>query len=692
VASTTNQLTILTEESSGGFIESLRMDRDWSAPDVQQWQTEALQLQEYFNHFVSGKACDRYLKSSDMVILRMKVAFAMFGLPSQWNKNVAEPRGYNEQQKARVNDLCQVIVDHLPGDDVLMSYILICGKMWKGVSFTQPVFYVLLEKEDKLHIAYYVDKACRIYSNWDDYLSNNNLPPNCLYCCPTNGCYASVQQDGSLSFDEPNSTFLFRTSASCEQEMEMVSVVDDDTSYALLLAELDDPDDPDDYDYWSNVRSRILQYMPDGVFKCMLVRLSLHYYKTGYMTELRLHQFITQFLFYTNGFLDIETINSIIKQEHRDVLQKCEMRLNSDEQKLSLHRLAEETHSSHDYRMQGHLHIIKGITRINNIEEFFQHLFHVHSESGDSRVTLEPEGLAFINKQLKIHPRAFMQMLDRHRFAAFNATRKFAKHELTSAEFLGQIQQICQQEHITFEHQRVLYMQYAANGFGVQDLQRVTINGCLIFCELKPFEIDRLTSVLKNAGNNYDQQMIQIVKQFAEHQKCKNASEFCTYVEYTSKFIADNIKPAKNQSRKDCKVQIMAELADQMSPLFASLHTSFEELYAKVAPVNESSLFKFKCNKAATYHYHKHKAFKADVVEPDKYFELARDLFGNDSNRTNTSLQQEGEAMKMTYKDPQRGLFGVLVQPHRLAEDSALFVTTMYYDKTILTQTTCDTK
>ena len=272
---------------------------------------------------------------------------------------------------------------------------------------------------------------------------------------------------------------------------------------------------------------------------------------------------------------------------------------------------------------------------------------------------------------------------------ALEATRKFAasgKTILDNTQFLKEVRKVCSEERIRFDLQRDMFVDDTAKAFGVKDLGQVKINGCIIFRDLQPYETDRIAGVLLEAGGNYDPEIISISKQFGESQNCKNTTEFCSLVEFVSKFISDNIKPKPNQSRKEFRAKLIQELHNPKSSQFKDLNTVYERLKSEITPINESNLFKFNCNTAATYHFFKHDKFSAGKVDPREYFDIANKLFGDRANETNVKLTQEGDFVKMTYTSPEDGLFGVLVKPYRMSEKSEVFVVTMYYDKRLTKQ------
>ena len=224
-----------------------------------------------------------------------------------------------------------------------------------------------------------------------------------------------------------------------------------------------------------------------------------------------------------------------------------------------------------------------------------------------------------------------------NRAIALEATRKFAASG-NSAQFLEEVSKVCSEERIGFGLQRKMFVNDTAKAFGVEDLSQVKISGHSLFRDLLPYQNDRIASVLQEAGGNYDPEMISISKQFAESQNCQNATEFLSLVEFVSKFISDNIKPKPIQFRNEFRANLIKELNNPNSSQFKDLNTVYENLKSKIAPINQSNLFKFKCNDAATYHFFKHDKFSSRKVDPSEYFDIANKLFGDQANETNVKL------------------------------------------------------
>lgn len=56
---------------------------------------------------------------------------------------------------------------------------------------------MFLQDKSKQCLDQFVDQNCRVYEDWDDFLSNNLLP-KCTYCYPAGGVYDGDENDKVL--------------------------------------------------------------------------------------------------------------------------------------------------------------------------------------------------------------------------------------------------------------------------------------------------------------------------------------------------------------------------------------------------------------------------------------------------------------------------------------------------------------
>ena len=266
-----------------------------------------------------------------------------------------------------------------------------------------------------------------------------------------------------------------------------------------------------------------------------------------------------------------------------------------------------------------------------------------------------------------------------------DATRRLAAKEYTTEQFLKEIRDVCKAERIKFELQREEGMKLAANSLkeGLKQISQVKINEKAIFKNLLPCEKDRLIDVMSNAGKKYDRVLTQIACNLAEEQNCTTPMEFCAVLEFVASYVAKTTKSAKlsaNQSRAKYRSELQAKLTDSKTDQFMEMNSKFHNLKARIQTINETSLFQFKCNKAATYHFYKHDGFKGRTVSEQGYFDILNELFGKEVNKAYVKLTQEGDKVRIIYTDPTDGLFGVLIQPRHLQGGAGLYVATMFYD------------
>jgi hypothetical protein len=397
------------------------------------------------------------------------------------------------------------------------------------------------------------------------------------------------------------------------------------------------------------------------------------------------YQFTLEVLFFTHDVVDMQTASTVILEAQNKVIADYKARLNTEDQKAAFDKLASNTRGS--CQMHGNGRVIKNLRQIENFEEFIGSLVRA-SDGQEHSVEFINNGIVHINGQLKIHADAFQEMDAENQAKAMDATRKLAAGEYTSDQFLNEIHSVCKKERIKFESQRKDIMRRAAESFQVENLDQVKVNGKAIFENLLPPEKDRLGDVMLNAGS-YDQNLAQIALNLAEAQKCTTPTEYFSMLEFATTYVGRTTKSATlkpNQSRNNYRNDLQKDLKNSCSEQFKEMNAEFNDLLAKIARINETSLFQYKCNKAATYHFYKHDGFGEGLVSGEEYFDILAKLFMNDVNRKCTRLSQEGDKARIIYTDPAKGVFGVLIQQRPLQGNARLYVATMYYDRQLVTE------
>uniref|UniRef100_A0A1B6CQT8 DUF4781 domain-containing protein n=1 Tax=Clastoptera arizonana TaxID=38151 RepID=A0A1B6CQT8_9HEMI len=118
-----------------------------------------------------------------------KIIFVLCGLPNQLE--------YTKEQKALAHKIKTVVQSQFNGKIYLgIIYGLILEKDTKN-EYLEIVFKVGNPK--RLEDYVFIDKNCRVYHNWNDFLKNNKLP-KCIMCWPQNGIYETFNDTVKLDF------------------------------------------------------------------------------------------------------------------------------------------------------------------------------------------------------------------------------------------------------------------------------------------------------------------------------------------------------------------------------------------------------------------------------------------------------------------------------------------------------------
>jgi hypothetical protein len=263
----------------------------------------------------------------------------------------------------------------------------------------------------------------------------------------------------------------------------------------------------------------------------------------------------------------------------------------------------------------------------------------------------------------------------------------YAAGQLTEEEFLDAVSKVCSDERIRFEKQRENIMRSAANALGFKDLgemEKFEIDGKAVFKDLLPFEKDRLGDVMSDAGKRYDPDMANVALKLAKKHKCKTLSEYTSVLKFVARYVMKlrkNTVLKPNQSRANWEKDFLTDLLTYpTSQEFVDMNNTYSKHLETITKVNESSKYKFKCNKAAVYHFYKHNDFKGGAVDEQGYFDILNELFENKLNKRYMKLTQEGDMWRVIYTDPNRGLFGVLIRCRQVSDHSNVYVATMQYN------------
>ncbi|KDR18844.1 hypothetical protein L798_07290 [Zootermopsis nevadensis] len=169
------------------------------------WHEEAKEEQQWYYELFGDRDWDSY-KEVEMEYLERNVGHAIYGPPEKLpDERTNGNTGYETEELEHIRKVCATIKKHgrnlskCNDSDILMSVIFVCLNVEER-SRRVAVFRIpRYDPEDKSKqcLNQFVDQNCRVYEDWDDFLSNNLLP-KCTYCYPAGGVYDGDENDKVL--------------------------------------------------------------------------------------------------------------------------------------------------------------------------------------------------------------------------------------------------------------------------------------------------------------------------------------------------------------------------------------------------------------------------------------------------------------------------------------------------------------
>jgi len=166
----------------------------------EKWKESSLQLlKTYYFGFV-GTQWHEFDISTETKFLKIKIAYALFGLPTDDAEKIED--AYNSEQRERAKgilDLILKVYKDSPVSKLRVGFIIVSCKQNEN-EFSLPVFSVYVGKGSRgQDLRKFVDTHGRTYQDWEDWKKNNCLP-KLQYAYPKFG-YFTCSPDGSYEFD-----------------------------------------------------------------------------------------------------------------------------------------------------------------------------------------------------------------------------------------------------------------------------------------------------------------------------------------------------------------------------------------------------------------------------------------------------------------------------------------------------------
>ena len=165
------------------------------------WKEGALQLLKTYYLGFEGTQWHEFDRDKETQYLQVKIAFALFGPPTDDSAENVED-AYSSEQRKRAKETMDIILKiykDSPVTKLRVGFIMISCKQDKN-EFALPIFsvYVGTDKDGK-DLRKFVDTQGRTYKDWDDW-KNNNVLPKLQYAYPKFG-YFTCSKNGSYEFD-----------------------------------------------------------------------------------------------------------------------------------------------------------------------------------------------------------------------------------------------------------------------------------------------------------------------------------------------------------------------------------------------------------------------------------------------------------------------------------------------------------
>jgi hypothetical protein len=214
--------------------------------------------------------------------------------------------------------------------------------------------------------------------------------------------------------------------------------------------------------------------------------------------------------------------------------------------------------------LHGNKEFIRELKRFDNHQDFF------------ANFSAGPGTHLNVNQVLHIDAKAFFQMMTEQRDLILEHSRDLKDGRIKKKKYEENVKAITKEYRIKFEHQKQEARKKIEEAFQVGDVSEIVVAGERIFKNLQPHKLVRLHQVCKEAGKDYNPDLIEVARVMADKLKCKNVADFTAVMEYSirkldaivRKLLRDNSnpeeKPADVRSKNYyCKIVANEFLSEQ---------------------------------------------------------------------------------------------------------------------------------
>jgi len=386
--------------------------------------------------------------------------------------------------------------------------------------------------------------------------------------------------------------------------------------------------------------------------------------------------------FFTNSLVSFKTANKLVKDVQQGTIDNMRNNLEGDVSKKNFDQMLKDTRKQSG-KMHGNADFIRGVKHIDNQQEFFEAL------GVGASAKFHRSGQININNQLTIHPKAFMQINETQRAEILQHSADVSKGKISMADFNQKMNRIVQQNRIVFDNQIKTSYENISKALNTKP-ENLEVNGKKIFENLKPHEVNRLDSIMKGAGKNYDSKRVEVGIKFAKTANCKDLNEFCAAFEYVLRQLDEKVKICRGENpnpQRDQGIRVADFYFDKVCQevSLTDLKIGFDQLQETCHQYNNANNPRFVNSMAAANHYDKHNVFpKIDPNNPlteQQYFQVAQELTSQPITPQNSRITQSGDSLCITYTDPANGTMAIVYQ--NLADGTSVLATLMHKEVVI---------
>ena len=570
------------------------------------WKADARASQQHFSNLLGDRSWDRFQIPQDEQLLWDKIAFALYGPPTDEGTN----QGYQVDQIEKISELRDKCIQYCTKGkdrDVYLAFIFVYA-FKDDVQLACPLMRLMKGDGKVMADSYFIDKYGRVYQNWQGFLDDNRLDGFWI-CVPRDGQYPIgddvvvdyinqtergkiLSELDSVSTGTNVVTSVFMTAGlilamfppTCFLGGPIIAVSTivgfPGSAYATIrgvskLVDRSQHDqsisltDPEAREYWLNSATALLSVGQMATTEVLTSAAELGgVTNTGFRavsTALNVTSVTVSGFGVFNSFyvvsqkdevtaLDVFQLTSaIFFFTHAAVNTKTASGIIKDAQRKTIaaerKSLSTEHQEVFDKFQQGHKETVEPgkVHEMHGNAEFIRNI-KVIKDKGEffSMFKITSDDLLNVNNELVIDTKALLQMEKGERLIILELSKKLADNDITAKNFDMDMRAIGQKYRITFERKRAQAQANICKILKLRTLKDMRVGEHSIFNDIKPHEIDRLDQVFTQSCKKYNPDCVKVGCKMAELMKCKNVSEFTAVVEYVIRQLDVDIKSLRH--------------------------------------------------------------------------------------------------------------------------------------------------